>query len=392
MKATFPLSYRKPFFDKYTIFMILILFILIIFVFPFFSWFAKLSQPFSLPIVMEYLKYNLHHFPISEQQADDLVFLSIYIGLYVAIDLIIRATRLTITPEKIYYSLFTFPIATIIERKNIDYCQLGILKVTQNKLTTFLQRSIFNVKIAVPKENLYFFPLKTLQLDLDINRLQENKKIELIQLLKQYYNFQEEQDEIILTQQERQKLFNEQFNINISPRIAILLISSVPIGGLGMVLTAQAPFLFFTHYPTFPIFCSIFILLLIPSFLWIRKDIKVLAFFGALLSSALISIALCIFLLPILHSYYTVNFGKTTTYSAKLIEVSSKHQVWQPNNGDDKFYIRPQYAKYNPHLQVNQTYIFPAHYHWHNYTLSEDVFLNAKALTTKLEPQKKTAK
>ncbi len=392
MKKTFPLSYRKPYLDKYTIFLMLMIFIIIMYVFPFFPWFSKLAQPFSFSIVIEYLKYNFNHFPISHKQADGFVFTSIYIGVYLIIDLFIRATRLTVTSEKIYHSFFNMPLGTVIERKNIDYCQFGILDVTQNKVTYFLQRPIFNTKIIKPEEKLYFFPLKMLQLNLDINQLQEDKKIEFIKILKEYYNFQEGTQEITLTAQAQRNLFNQQVNTNVSPRIAILLIVSVPIGGLGMFLAAQAPFIFFTDYANFPIFCSIFLLIFIPSFLWVRKDIKQLAGFGTLFSSAFISIALYVFLLPILHAYYTENFGEKTQYEAKLIEVSSKHQVWQPSNGDDKFYIRKNFLKYNPNLQVNQTYSFPARYHWHNYTLSENVFLDAKPLATKLEVQKKTTK
>lgn len=392
MKVTFPLSYRKPYLNKYTLFIMLLIFIGVVFVVPFFPWSIKLVQPFSFSILIEYLKYNFHHFPISDKQADDLVFISIYMGIYLIIDLIIRTIRLTVTPEKIYYSFFNIPFEAVIERQTIDYCQFGILEVTQGKFTTFLQRPIFNTKKAKPEEKLYFFSLKTLQLDLDISSLQEDKKSELIQLLKQYYNFKEGIQEITLTAQAQRNLFNEQFNINVSPRIVILLIASVPIGGLGMFLAAQAPFLFFTNYPSFLIFCSLFLLIFIASFFWIRQDIKQFAFLGAIFSSTFITIALSAFLLPIVHSYYTINFGQTTTYSAKLIEVSSKHQVWQPSNGDDKFYIRPQYPKYNPNLKANQTYIFPARYHLHNYTLSENVFLDAKPLAAKLEVQKKTAK
>lgn len=385
MKASFPLSYRKPFFNKYTIFVVFLLFIIIIFVFPFSLWFEKHAQPFSFSILVEYFKYNLNHFPISDKQANDLILLSFYLGIWVFLDLTLKMIQLVVSPEKIYYSFFNIPFRTAIERKNIDYCQFGLLKVTQNKFTSFLQRSIFNTKTVQPEEKLYFFPLKTLQLDLDISSLQEDKKIEFIQLLKQYYNFQEGVQEISLSAKEVNTIMREQININISPRIAYLLMASVPIGGLGMFLAAQAPFLFFTDYPTFPVFCSIFLLIFIPSFLWIRKEIEQLAFLGAMISSFFITIALYAFLLPIVHSYYTANFGTEINYSAKLIEVSSKQQVWQPSNGDDKFYISKNYPKYNPNLQVQQTYVFPAHYHWHNYTLSENVFLEAQA-------QKKTAK
>lgn len=385
MKASFPLPYRKPFFNKYTIFVVFLLFIIIIFVFPFSLWFEKHTQPFSCSILVEYFKYNLNHFPISDKQLDSFFFFSLYIGVYIFIDLIHQATRLIISPEKIYYSFFNIPFRTAIERKNIDYCQFGLLKVTQNKFTSFLQRSIFNTKTVQPEEKLYFFPLKALQLNLDISSLQEDKKIEFIQLLKQYYNFQEGVQEISLSAKEANAIIREQININISPRIAYLLIASVPIGGLGMFLAAQAPFLFFTDYPTFPVFCSIFLLIFIPSFLWIRKEIEQLAFLGAMISSFFITIALYAFLLPIVHSYYTANFGTEINYSAKLIEISSKQQVWQPSNGDDKFYISKNYPKYNSNLQVQQTYMFPARYHWHNYTLSENVFLEAQA-------QKKTAK
>ena len=179
MKASFPLPYRKPFFNKYTIFVVFLLFIIIIFVFPFSLWFEKHAQPFSCSILVEYFKYNLNHFPISDKQLDSFFFFSLYIGVYIFIDLIHQATRLIISPEKIYYSFFNIPFRTAIERKNIDYCQFGLIKITQNKFTSFLQRPIFNTKTVQPEEKLYFFPLKTLQLDLDISSLQEDKKLSL---------------------------------------------------------------------------------------------------------------------------------------------------------------------------------------------------------------------
>lgn len=382
MKHIFPMYQKEHFFNRYFWVTALLLIVFFFVIFPFLSWMFTTSQPFSMHLVGKFL----HERPFSEKQIDNLIFMSGYSLVYIFIGVLRSQMKLVITPEKIYYMLFKIPLGTWVERQAIEYCQMAVLKPQMNKYQTFLNRPIFKTKLAQPQEKLYFFPLRNLQLDLGIEQLNEKDKTQVIELLKQYYNFQEDVREINLTSKEANALVQEQMNLNISPRIAYLLITSVLLGALAIFLEMKAPFLFFTNYPTFPVLCSIFILLLIPSFLWIRQDIKMLAFFGAILSSAFITIALAIFLLPILHAYYTQNFGKTTIYSAKLIEITEKNQVWQPSNGDKKFYIQKKSQKYNANLKPNQTYAFPAHYHWHNYTLSEDVFLNAKPLATKLEP------
>lgn len=357
---------------------ILIYIIFTLFIFPFFTWFTKSHLPLSIHTIWQYIAYTLQHFPINKKQENDVQFIAILLMLYFVFLLIFPYIKLVVTPEKIFYRLFKIPIITLIKREHVEYAQIAKITLDLSKTRKFL------FKNQIPKQpELYFFPLRNLQNVLDLKLFNQEQQQDFLTLLKQFYNFKSEPVEIQLTLKELQKLTSQQYQTNISPRIAYILISCIPIGAIGMYLTANSPFFFINNYPNVLLLTTIFIPLLIFSFIWIYQDIKTLAFFGALLSSFIVTIASYFFLFPVLHGYYTQKFGKSIEFKAKLIEINPREQVWQPLNGKDKFYISKKHPYYNNQLELNQGYNFPAHYHWHTYTINEKVFLTLLPIQNK---------
>lgn len=379
IKHTFAMYQKQSFFDRYfwgtAIFILVCFFILM----PFLTWMTTTTQPLNWDSIGTFFQKHFH----SNKHIDDMVFGLIYCSMFIVFGLLRNHLKLVITPEKIYNTFLNLPIATIVERSSIDYCQMGIVHIEHTRFEKFFNRPLFKSKVTASQTKLYFFPLRNLQLDLNFTHLNEQDRNQVIDLLKQYYHFQDGVQDIHLSSIEAHALVREQIGVKISPRIAYLVILSVPLGALGMFLTAYAPFFFFTDYPTFPICLALLIIFMIPSFLWIRQDIKTFAFGGALIASSFLSMALYAFLLPVLHGYYTQHFGKITPYSAKLIESNIRHQVWQPTNSDEKFYISPKSIIYNANLQVNQTYTWQARYHWHLYSFDQPAIFQAQKKTAK---------
>ena len=377
IKNTFAMYQKQSFFDRYfwgtAIFLILFFFLIL----PFFTWMMSTTQPLNGASVGAFFQKYFH----SNKHIDDMVFGLIYCSMFIVFGLLRNHLKLVITPEKIYNTFLNLPIATIVERSSIDYCQMGIVHIEHTRLEKFFNRPLFKSKVTAPQTKLYFFPLRNLQLDLNFEHLNEQHQKQVIDLLRQYYHFQEGVQDIHLSSKEVNTL--EQVNIKVSPRIAYLVILSVPLGALGIFLTVYTPFFFFTDYPTFLICSVLLIIFMIPSFVWIRQDIKTFAFGGALIASSFLSMALYACLLPVLHGYYTQHFRQITPYSAKLIESNAQHQVWQPINSDDKFYISPKSMIYNANLQVNQTYTWQARYHWHLYSFDQPAIFQAQKKTAK---------
>ena len=346
---------------------LILLGLVIVLVLPFFDWFTTQTQPFSISSILNYLQYSLSHFPVSDQQARSLKFILLYLGIFILFQTLKPFFKLTISPEKIYYSFLKIPLGTLIKQKDVEYCQLTILHITQSKWVSLLQRPIFGKVQTENEARLYFFPLKNLQLNLNIAHLSETEKTQMTQQLKQYYNFQDDIATLSLSQQDVQALMQNQMNINISPRTAWLLIASVPIGALGFYLNAQADFFYLSNYPVLLCFPVIFLLIFIPGYLWVKQDIEQMAFSASLISCLILAFSLTFFLLPILHSYYAFNFGTHKMVEAQLLAVDADGQKWQLDEDKQIFYIMPKTPFYNAQFEVNKTYQFPVYYHWHNY-------------------------
>lgn len=367
MKAEFFIFPRKSMISWAALWLIVLFSLAIVFLFPFFKWFIDKAQPFSFNIFIEYLHHTLTHFPVSEKQSSDTRFILIYISIIVLIEVLKSFIKLKVTPEKIYYSCFNIPLGKFIQRKDVEYCQFTILHTPQQKWIAWLQRPIFKRVEQKKEAQLFFFPMKSNQYILKITHLSENEKLQLIQLLKQYYNFQEDIVTVTLSKKDLQNLMQAKIQTKISPRIAYLLISSIPIGIFGLYLNAQANFFYISNYPILFCLFIIFLLIFIPSFLWIQKDIQNMAFLGSILSSLFLTLSLTFFLLPILHSYYAFNFGIHKLIEVQLLSMDANGQKWLLLEDQQTFQILPKTPFYNPHVEINKIYEFPVYYHWNNY-------------------------
>ncbi|RLL34143.1 hypothetical protein D9K80_11785 [Acinetobacter cumulans] len=381
MKTEFAIYAKKPLISWPTSLMLILLGIVMIIVIAFFKWFRDQAQPLNLSIVIEYLQYTLKNFPIYELQADHTQLILIYIVSVIVIDYLKTQIKLVITPDKIYYRLWKMPLSTFIQRQEVEYCQFAILGITRPKWISWMQRPIFQTANKANPQ-LLFFPLKNVQSQLHLACLSEHEKGQLIQILKQYYNFQDDIAALTLSQEDLQNLI---LQTKISPRIAYLLIGSVPIGILGLYLNAQAQFFYISNYPVLLCLAIIFLLIFIPSVLWIQKDIPKIAFTGSMLSSTFLTLSLSFFLMPVLHSYYALHFGTHKMTGAQLLSMDAGGQKWRLLDNQQTFYILPKTPFYNPNLKTHEIYEFPIYYHWHNYHFQHSE-LALVQLKTKTKP------
>ena len=233
----------------------------------------------------------------------------------------------------------------------------------------------FNAK---HQPNLIFFPLRQSQLSIHFELLNQTQRTQAIQLLKQYYNFKDESTEIILDKNALTALRRKEFNIKISTRVLYILICCIPIGALGMYLTATAPFFTITNYPTLLVYLGIFGSILIPSYIWIKKDIATLSFTCAAIASSIVTLSAYTLLLPILHGYYTLHYGEQMDYPATLMKIEADQQIWQSEFNNKSFFLKKTHPTYVPYPSTNTMHIFTVQHHWHNYVFTHDAYLNDK--------------
>lgn len=377
MKMEFSTFNHKDIFNSKT-YAILFIFCAYAFIFPFIIWTLDPSIPFSFNTLTDYIQRSFQHYPVSEIQADFTNILFIALALLCLIGLLLTKVKLVITPEKIYYSLFNIPLMTWVERKNIEYCQYATLKFQLNPIESFLTQYLTKIDIKNPKPKLYFFPLKNIQNTISLEHIEPEQRNQIKNLLKQHYHFQDDCPEIILDRTALNNIRQQELGTKVSPRIAFVLCSSIPISIVGMILTYYMPFFTITNYPSVPFIAVIWTAILIPSYIWIKKDIETFAFFGALIASFFITIGAYLFLIPTLHGYYTSKFGQTIDYPATLKEIQTKRQIWESDLDQSQFFFNKQHPSFVDYKKVGQKHVFTAKYHWHNYIFSHDAFINDK--------------
>jgi hypothetical protein len=370
MRTEFSIFKRKDLLIGKHGLVIFIYIIFFLFILPFFTWFRESTQAFNIQTIWQYIDYTSHNFPINQKQEETARLTGKILTLYLVFFLILPYIKLVVTPEKIFYSLFQFPLLTSIKREQFEYTQIAKSTNRTNWLINFLYKNK-----PAEQNRVYFFPLKNPPINFDLISFNESQEKDFLELLKQFYNFKHEPIEIQLVEAELQKFISQQSPNRMSPRNAYIVATCFPIMVIGMYLSATSSFIVIYNYPDLLLFSSIFIAILIPSFLWIYQDIKTHAFWGAFITSLLVTFVGYFFLLPILHGYYTENFGKPVEFQAKLIQIKPEQQIYQTVDGDYKFYINKVNPHYNTELELNQVYRFPAYYHWHTYTFNGNVIL-----------------